>query len=209
MNVQYGSDPEIATDNWYADLDDDRVPELAVGRLPCDSAAELSCLVQRIIDYETSRDFGPWRRQVHFVAGLGGFGAMADAVLEAAAKSLIGDGIPSAYATTMTYGSWQSPYCPDPRQFQQVTIERFNEGSLFWVYMGHGELRAVDPCAHRARRFRFSPRARQNSLPASMRRRSPASCPAMPVVSTGGATAWPKKCCGLPEDQWLCSAERG
>ncbi len=144
VNVQYGSEPEIATDNWYADLDDDRVPELAVGRLPCDSAADLSHLVQRIVDYETSRDFGPWRRQVHFVAGLGGFGAMADAVLEAAAKSLIGDGIPSAYATTMTYGSWQSPYCPDPRQFQQVTIERFNEGSLFWVYMGHGELRAVD-----------------------------------------------------------------
>ena len=144
VNVRFGSTSEIATDNWYADLDDDRVPDVAVGRLPCDSAEELSALVRKIVDYERSDDFGQWRRQVHFVAGLGGFGPLADAVLEAAAKSLIGGGIPAAYATTMTYGSWQSPYCPDPRRFQQVTLERLNEGSLFWVYMGHGAQCAMD-----------------------------------------------------------------
>jgi hypothetical protein len=144
VNVQFGSEPEIATDNWYADLDDDRVPDVAVGRLTCDSAAELSRIVQKILNYETSTDFGPWRRQVNFVAGLGGFGAMADAVMEAAAKSLIREGVPSSYSTTMTYGSWQSPYCPDPRQFERVTVERLNEGSLFWVYIGHGQQRSVD-----------------------------------------------------------------
>jgi hypothetical protein len=144
INVRFGSTPEIATDNWYADLDDDRVPDLAVGRLTSDSAAELSQMVQKIVDYETSADFGPWRRQIHFVAGLGGFGPVADTVLEAAAKSLIGEGIPSPYSTTMTYGSWQSPYCPDPREFHRVTLDRLNEGSLFWVYLGHGQQRSVD-----------------------------------------------------------------
>ncbi|MEX0676521.1 MAG: C25 family cysteine peptidase [Pirellulales bacterium] len=144
VNVQYGSTSEIATDNWYADLDDDRVPEIAVGRLTCDSAEELSRMVEKILGYERSADFGPWRRQVHFVAGLGGFGPMADTVLEAAAKSLISGGIPSAYSTTMTYASWQSPYCPDPRDFKRVTLARLNEGSLFWVYIGHGQQCAVD-----------------------------------------------------------------
>jgi hypothetical protein len=144
VNVQFGSEPQIATDNWYADLDDDRVPELAVGRLTCDSPAELEQMVRKILDYENSADFGLWRRQIHFVAGLGGFGPVADAVLEGAAKALIGQGIPSSYSTTMTYGSWQSPYCPDPQQFQRVTMERLNEGSLFWVYLGHGQQRAVD-----------------------------------------------------------------
>jgi hypothetical protein len=144
VNVRFGSTPEIATDNWYADLDDDRLPDIAVGRLPSDSAEDLALMVQKILNYENSQDFGQWRRRVHFVAGLGGFGALADTVLEATAKSLIGEGIPSAYSTTMTYGSWQSPYCPDPRQFQQTTIERLNEGSLFWVYLGHGRQRAVD-----------------------------------------------------------------
>jgi len=144
INVRYGSTREIATDNWYADLNDDRTPELAVGRIPCDSAAELTTMVRKILDYENSQDFGAWRRQVNFVAGLGGFGAVADAVMEAAAKSLISEGVPAAYSTSMTYGSWQSPYCPDPRQFQQVAVERLNEGSLFWVYLGHGRQRAVD-----------------------------------------------------------------
>lgn len=144
VNVRFGSTREIATDNAYADLDDDRVPELAVGRIPCDSAAELERIVGKILDYERSQDFGQWRRRVHFVAGLGGFGPLADTVMEAAAKSLIGNGIPSGYSTTMTYGSWQSPYCPDPRQFRQATLGRLNEGSLFWVYIGHGQQRSVD-----------------------------------------------------------------
>jgi hypothetical protein len=144
INVRFGSTPEIATDNWYADLDDDRVPDLAVGRLTSDSAADLSQMVRKIIDYETSVDFGPWRRQIHFVAGLGGFGPVADTVLEAAAKSLISEGVPSPYSTTMTYGSWQSPYCPDPREFHRVALDRLNEGSLFWVYLGHGQQRSVD-----------------------------------------------------------------
>jgi hypothetical protein len=144
VNVRFGSTKEIATDNWYADLDDDRVPDVAVGRLTCDSAEELGVMVGKILDYEESADYGTWRRQVNIVAGLGGFGAVADALLAAAAKSLLTEGIPAAYTTTMTYGSWQSPYCPDPRDFRRVTLARLNEGSLFWVYIGHGQPWSVD-----------------------------------------------------------------
>ena len=144
VNVRFGSEPEIATDNAYADLDGDRVPELAVGRLTADTPAELTTMVEKILAYETCDDFGNWRRRVHFVAGLGGFGTVADAVIEAAAKTLITGGIPAAFSTTMTYGSWRSPYCPDPRQFERVTVDRLNEGSLFWVYLGHGQQRSVD-----------------------------------------------------------------
>jgi hypothetical protein len=144
VNVKFGSTREIATDNWYADLDDDRIPDLALGRIACDTPAELQQVVSKILAYERSQDFGPWRRKVHFVAGLGGFGPLADTVMEAAAKSLIGNGIPSGFTTTMTYGSWQSPYCPDPRQFRQAAVGRLNEGSLFWVYIGHGQQRSVD-----------------------------------------------------------------
>ena len=49
VNVQFGSSPEIATDNWYADLDDDRVPDVAVGRITCDSASELTLVVEKIL----------------------------------------------------------------------------------------------------------------------------------------------------------------
>ena len=134
----WDSPPHIGTDNWYADLDDDRVPELAVGRLTADTPAELERIVQKILAYENSRDFTAWRRRLNFVAGTGGFSRMADAVIESAAKLLIAHQVPPDCRVSMTYASWQSPYCPSPRAFRQTTIGRLNEGCWFWVYLGHG-----------------------------------------------------------------------
>jgi hypothetical protein len=144
VNINWGSEPEIAGDNLYADLDGDEVPDVAVGRLPVDSAAELSVLVAKVIAYEKSAAFGPWRRQVNFVAGMGGFGAVVDSVLESATRKFLTEGIPAAYKTSVTYGSWRSPFCPDPRQFQNTALARFNEGCLFWVYIGHGQRHGLD-----------------------------------------------------------------
>lgn len=144
VNVRWGSEPEIASDQPYSDLDGDQLPDIAVGRIPADSRADLRNLVRKIIAYETSNDYGPWRRRVNFIAGLGGFGAIADAALETAAKKLITDGVPASYSTSMTQASWRSPYCPDPRDFRGAVLGRLNEGCLFWVYIGHGHRRQVD-----------------------------------------------------------------
>lgn len=144
INVLFGSEPTIATDNWYADFDDDGVPEAAVGRLPVDSAAELDKLTKRIIAYERSTDFGQWRRKINFVAGIGGFGYLADTAIESAAKSLLVAHLPPEYESTMTYASWRSPYFPGAKEFHDATVERFNEGCLMWVYIGHGGVRELD-----------------------------------------------------------------
>ncbi len=144
VNIQWGSEPEIASDHPYSDFDGDQVPDVGIGRLPANSPAELRDMVRKILDYENSTDYGQWRRRVNFVAGLGGFGAMADMALEAAAKKLITDGVPAGYSTSMTFGSWRSPYCPDPREFRRATLDRLNQGCLFWVYIGHGNRRNVD-----------------------------------------------------------------
>lgn len=142
INVLWGSQPTISTDNWYAQpetVDDENPrPEFAVGRLTADSPEELRQMVDKILAYEQSNDFGPWRRQMNFVAGVGGFGALTDMVLESAAQYFLTRNIPADYRVSMTYGSWRSPYCPDPRRFRLTTLDRLNEGSLFWVYMGHG-----------------------------------------------------------------------
>lgn len=144
VNVKFGSEPEIATDNWLADLDDDDVPDVAIGRLTADSPAELSRMVKKILDYERSNDHGAWRQRLNFIAGVGGFGPLVDTVVESTTKKFLTDCIPADYHTTMTYGSWRSPFCPDPRRFHETAVQRLNEGCLFWVYLGHGHNTALD-----------------------------------------------------------------
>ncbi|MCA9163716.1 MAG: hypothetical protein KDA62_12075 [Planctomycetales bacterium] len=144
VNVHWGSEPKIATDNWYADLDNDQIPDLAIGRLPADSPEELSAMIQKTLAYESSLNFGMWRQRINFVAGVGGFGPLVDSLLEMTTSKFLTDGIPSSFDTTMTYGSWRSPYCPDPRKFHQHTVGRLNEGCLFWVYIGHGQRTFLD-----------------------------------------------------------------
>jgi hypothetical protein len=144
VNVHFGSDPQIATDNWYADLNDDALPDVAIGRLTADSPQELSRMVAKILRYEQAARPGRWRRQINLVAGVGGFGGMIDSVIEMSTKKFLTDGIPAAYRTSMTYGSWHSCYCPDPRRFHDVALRRLNEGCLFWVYIGHGQAEKLD-----------------------------------------------------------------
>jgi Peptidase family C25 len=141
---RWGSEHLIPSDNPYGDLDGDHVPELAVGRICVDSPSELRTAVRKILQYENRAAVGLWRRRVHFVAGVGGFGVITDALIEGAARKFITEEIPASYEATMTYASWRSPYFPDPRHFREVLLHRIDEGCLFWVYMGHGQRDRLD-----------------------------------------------------------------
>lgn len=144
VNVRFGSEPTIATDNWYADLDDDGLPDLATGRLTADSPDDLGRMVRKILAWEQGADEDGWRRRINFVAGESGFGALADAALEGTTRALLATHIPAAFVTTMTYASWTSPYCPAPAAFRETALARLSEGCMFWVYVGHGLPRRVD-----------------------------------------------------------------
>ena len=153
VNFLFGSEMEIATDNTYADLNGDATPELNVGRIVATDAKELERYVDRVIKYESDSGNQQWRRRINLIAGLGGFGSVTDGLIESTAKQIITDKIPASYNTSVTYGSWQSPYCPDPRLFSQTTIERFNEGCLFWIYVGHGDRQRLDKVRVPEQRF--------------------------------------------------------
>ena len=144
VNVLFGSEPEISSDNSYADIDNDGIVDLTIGRIPVDSVGQLNLFIDRVIKYEANEDCGRWQRKVNFIAGVGGFGMLVDRLIQQSATQIITDLIPDAYDTSMTYGSWQSPYCPDPRRFSETTINRFNEGCMFWVYIGHGNRHRLD-----------------------------------------------------------------
>ena len=142
--VQFGGDRQIATDNPYGDVDGDDIPELAVARIPADSGQQLQQLLRRIIAYEASADFSQWRRQVHVVAGVGGFGALADSLIEMTTRSFLSSRIPGWSNLSMTQASTDSLYCPDPWRFSEACVDRLNEGGMFWVYIGHGHVKTLD-----------------------------------------------------------------
>ena len=144
VNIHWGSEPLIATDNGYADLDSDGIPDTSIGRIPADSRDELAAMIQRILAYEKPRADHEWQRRINLVAGVGGFGLVTDNIIEATARQFLTTEIPAPYATTLTQASWRSAYCPDPRDFHQVTLQRLNEGCLFWIYMGHGQRNFLD-----------------------------------------------------------------
>jgi hypothetical protein len=134
----WGGGTEFVSDNPFADLDDDGVPELAIGRITAHSAGELTAIVQKILTYEDSHDFGAWRARINFVAGEGGYGASIDSALESVVPKAIGCELPAGYESTLTDAKWRSPFCPNPHRFHQCSLDRMNEGCLFWVFMGHG-----------------------------------------------------------------------
>src|SRR3954467_10107888 len=99
VNVQWGSEPWIASDLPYADLDDDDVPDLAIGRIPVASAQQLSVVLRKTLDYEQKAAHGDWERRLNIASGNGGFGAVMDAVIEAAARQVISQNVPAEYTT--------------------------------------------------------------------------------------------------------------
>lgn len=109
-----------------------------VGRLPARSCTELSGMVERIVAYEQNRAGKLWQRRISFVIGEGGFGMLADALLENIFTMLISTYLPAAYELTISYANPHSAFFYPADAFPQLVTARLNEGALFFVYVGHG-----------------------------------------------------------------------
>jgi hypothetical protein len=134
---------ELCTDALYGDLDQDGCPDIAVGRLPAKTPEELKRMLQRSIDYESIAP-GPWNDTVHVTAGVGGFGFLADTAIETVTRRFLTEGIPSYFKMNVTVASCTSTYCPNPWKLREAYIDRINQGGLFWVYIGHGQVDQLD-----------------------------------------------------------------
>ncbi len=142
VNIHFGSEALLASDGPYGDLDGDRRPDLPVGRWSVESAQQVAWQIEKVQVFETAR--GSWRKQLHLVVGMGGFGPVIDGAIELGTKRLLTRGVPGDYQISLTRASWQSPFCPAPEAFRDCVIDRLNEGGIFWVYMGHGHWNQLD-----------------------------------------------------------------
>lgn len=135
VNILWGSEPTIATDQLYGDVDGDQVPDIAVGRIPADSPEELQAVVRKLMRYEQSADGGTWRRQLDVVAGVGGFGVMTDALIEASARSVFQQVVPASHSVRRLK--------TDP----DATCDQISAGAFAWIYLGHGLPTMLDVAA--------------------------------------------------------------
>jgi hypothetical protein len=144
VNVRWGSALHIASDIPYADLDEDGAPDLAIGRIPADSPAEVAAILGKSIRYEGQCDGGGWERRIHFASCQGGFGAVTDALVEAAARQVIQHHVPACYETQHIWPGSAGAGGRTTTSFAACAREQISAGSLAWVYMGHGRPTELD-----------------------------------------------------------------
>ncbi len=127
----------VTSDNVFADMDGDHIPDLALGRLPVSTNADVDTVRAKVEAYESNYEVGPWNRRVNVFASTANFGEPLDSQIEQLAFQ-IAESITYDYDMSMTYASQPSPYVYIPELFSDKVYQRINEGSLMVSYIGHG-----------------------------------------------------------------------
>jgi len=140
----FGVEKVLASDTWYGDLNDDGLPELAVGRFAVETPEQLDEVIRKTIRFETESPT-IHRRRLQVVAGVGNFSPIIDNAIESTAKYALSESVPAAWDVSLLHLNWKSPFCPDPFGVRQEMVETLGNGSLFWVYIGHGRHRVLEP----------------------------------------------------------------
>jgi len=127
----------IVTDNPYEDMDGDGIPDLALGRIPAISDAEVDIVRAKVKQYESTYRVGLWNRRINLFGAPGNFGALVDSLIEGVTWDLM-EQLSYDYDLHMIYGAKGSPAAYPPQRFSDRVYELLNAGSLFTVYIGHG-----------------------------------------------------------------------
>jgi hypothetical protein len=120
---------ETASDDWFGDFNDSGLSEIAIGRLPGRTQAEINAMVSKIVAYDQARGQA-WQRDAIIVADNnddgGNFESAADSV-EAA--------LPGSFAkTSIKVGQIGGAAA------RTQLLSALNEGKGFVNYLGHGSV---------------------------------------------------------------------
>jgi hypothetical protein len=125
--TKYGA---AASDFWYSLLDDDFLPDLAIGRWPVRTQDELRAVAAKTIEYEASRA-APWKNRYLMI----GAGSSSD-VFGVQSKNLIQNVLPSSLHSERLF-LVGNPADPDVGGTETL-LRHFSEG-LGWInFRGHG-----------------------------------------------------------------------
>ena len=138
---------ETATDNRFvAVTPGDILPDLDIGRLPANTPAEATVMVNKVLAYE-SQASAPWQKQVLFVAddlegGGGNFYQYSDGIADgtAAYKGSEVKILPAGYTPSKVYLG-QTCDLANPStsvECRDQIVSKINSGALLVSYVGHG-----------------------------------------------------------------------
>jgi hypothetical protein len=143
------ADPDVGetvVDNRFVALTaGDIMPDMNVGRLPANTAAEVTVMVNKTIGYETAANPQAWQRSVLFTTdglthGGGNFYTYSDAIADGYAdppdntKKLL----PPEYARTKVYMGQTCPQESPSVACRKQVIDAINAGALLTSFIGHG-----------------------------------------------------------------------
>jgi hypothetical protein len=117
---------QTGSDDWFVDFDNDGLPEMAIGRLPVQTAQEASIVVSKIVGYERS---GGGMRRVLLVSDR----REEDFDFEGASRG-VGALFPSGIGVKEVF---RGQYGSDA-EVRAELLRSIDEGSLLVNYVGHG-----------------------------------------------------------------------
>jgi len=119
-----------ASDFWYALVDEDEVPDFAIGRWPCRTEEELQLLIKKRIAYTKNNLLGEWNNELLFIAGM-------EDVFKVQSENMIQRQIDKAYNINRIYINPTSVGEPFFGNSDSL-INLFNRGVVLGNFMGHG-----------------------------------------------------------------------
>lgn len=136
--------PQFASDDWFVlfDPSPDPAMDMATGRLPADSPASASAMVDKVISYESSPGAGGWQQRFTLVADDVCQGVSGDALgfVHMRQTESLGDSLPSELYRDRVFLYEYGKECVYDRKpaAAQALRESILDGTLVVNYTGHG-----------------------------------------------------------------------
>jgi hypothetical protein len=124
------------TDSAYGCPDGKRLPTIAVGRLPANTAAEAKAMVAKILAMENDSAPGLWKRRLTVLAGIPAYNPLMDQFVE---KLAIGrfDRLDPAWSGRVVYSNPHSVFALADDKLRKQALDYLAEGQAFTLYLGH------------------------------------------------------------------------
>ena len=118
-------------DYWYSLINgDDYLPDIHIGRIPCNNIEDLNTSITKLINYGSGENFGTWQNELITIAGF-------DATFKTQSQSILRNTVPKAYMPSRIFIDRDS----EGQIFWGDTdslIEHWNHGKLLINFLGHG-----------------------------------------------------------------------